>query len=57
MGYKRWALKEIHLRQYVCRFEETLARIIKMRMYRYMVLMIISHKGKLQNHYSFFNVD
>lgn len=30
MGYKRWALKEIHLRQYVCRFEETLARIIKM---------------------------
>ena len=25
--------------------------------YKYMVLMIISHKGKLQNHYSFFNVD
>lgn len=37
MGYKRWALKEILLRQYVCRFEETLARIIKMRMYHYYV--------------------
>lgn len=37
MGYKRWALKEIHLCQYVCRFEETLARIIKMHMYHYYV--------------------
>lgn len=37
MGYKRWAFKEIHLRQYVCRFEETLARIIIMRMYHYYV--------------------
>lgn len=37
MGYKRWALKEIHLRLYVCQFEETLARIIEMRMYYYYV--------------------
>lgn len=37
MGYKRWALKEIHLRQYVYRYEEALARIIKMRMYHYYV--------------------
>lgn len=37
MGYKRCALKEIHLRLYVCQFEETLARIIKMRMYHYYV--------------------
>ena len=37
MGYKRRALKEIHLRQYVCRFEDTLARIIKMWMYHYYV--------------------
>lgn len=37
MGYKRWALKEIHLRQYACQFEEILARIIKMRMYHYYV--------------------